>query len=175
MFEFDEEITKAADALWELAKDREPGSNIWYGEIEKYTGVAYRSGLWNGMRRRFANRLREERGINLLLGYRGALHLCTINEELVDLPAARRLKARRQAGRCLRALAAVKNRSMTAGQKKLLFAQIDATRTAIKANRQWLSAQKSLVGQSVTIDPDKLLRPRRPVVVQAKTSLASAQ
>jgi hypothetical protein len=144
-FEADPEIAGQIEAVYALTSDLGRGQILLHSEIEAVLNTPPHTGRWGHVVRKVRKRLEEERGIatwpDRLVGYR----LCSVEEQLHDLPRRRLRRALRQSKRGRLSADAIPGKSLSAAQKRSRIFVVDQTREMERALRKSIRVQTALL------------------------------
>ena len=145
MFERKEDIQRDVDRVYALFLDHDRGDVVTHRAIQAVLNVPIHSPRWAHVLRRVRARIQREREIATwpatTIGYR----LLTTREQIQELPIWRLKKAARQSRRAARSVAAIKDASLTAHQKRVRDAQLEALKRATAQARKEADLMKSLL------------------------------
>jgi hypothetical protein len=148
MIESKAEITEMVERLYAACGTLDRGETLTHEEIRGATGLEPYEGSWQHVVGRTRRKLERERGIATWpekgVGYR----LLTKDEQAADLPRWRLKRAIRQANRGRKSVAALPDAGLSAHQRRVKAAQLDAMAAAGRELRAQARVQSILARRS---------------------------
>lgn len=125
MLEAKEKITKAVDALMELAASVQRGEVLLWTDIEQATGIARYTECWSTVVVKFRKRLLRERCIAVLPVTGSGLEFLTQQDQVRRIAEYRQRRMFRQSTRAVREIGAADPAQLCLHNRRLRLAQLE--------------------------------------------------